>query len=837
MDNLFTPSAKSVLVLAQEQAKYFKHQAVGTEHLLLALAIEKNGIANKVLQQYAVTEDDIREEIERFTGYGTLSNVGKDTYLPYSPKAKEILSVAGDEAKRLGANKIGTEHLLLAMLSDESILSSRILMNLNLDLGQTRKVVLRKLGVSDAMNKRKGNGPARGGNGKRTEGTPTLDSLARDLTQLASEKQMDPVVGRAKEVKRVIQILSRRTKNNPVLIGEPGVGKTAIAEGLAQKIIAGDVPSDMADKRLMMLDMGSLVAGTKYRGEFEDRLKKVIDEIYNDGHVILFIDELHTLIGAGGAEGAIDASNILKPALARGELQTIGATTLNEYQKYIESDAALERRFATVMVDEPTNEEAVEILTGLRPRYEAHHHVNITDEAVNQAVALSSRYISDRFLPDKAIDLMDEAAAKVRIDQMDKPTKLSKNRDKLSTLRQQKETAIEDQDFEQAAEIRKQEMKLKQRLETQQANHDAEAAAGETPKYSLQVTGEDIAQVVAEWTGVPLTQLQKSESERLVNLEKILHERVVGQPEAVSAVARAIRRARSGLKDPSRPIGSFMFLGPTGVGKTELAKALAEAMFGSEDNMIRIDMSEYMERYSTSRLIGSAPGYVGYDEGGQLTEKVRQKPYSVVLFDEVEKAHPDVFNILLQVLDDGYLTDSKGRKVDFRNTILIMTSNLGATTLRDEKSVGFGAVDKTNDYQAVSATIREELRKAFRPEFLNRIDETIVFHSLNREELHEIVKLMAQEIVDRVAQQGIKIKITPAAIDVVAKAGFDPEYGARPIRRALQAEVEDRLSESLLTGEIKVDDQVTIGASKGVITINVKNQPSSSDGRSTVSSK
>jgi len=647
---------------------------------------------------------------------------------------------------------------------------------------------------------------------------------------------MDPVVGRSKEVKRVIQILSRRTKNNPVLIGEPGVGKTAIAEGLAQKIVAGDVPSDMADKRLMMLDMGSLVAGTKYRGEFEDRLKKVIDEIYNDGHVILFIDELHTLIGAGGAEGAIDASNILKPALARGELQTIGATTLNEYQKYIESDAALERRFATVMVDEPTPDEAVEILTGLRQRYEEHHHVNITDEAVEQAVKLSSRYISDRFLPDKAIDLMDEAAAKVRIDQMDQPTKLSKNQDKLAELRQQKETAIEDQDFEQAADIRKKEMKLKDRLDSLTAAQEAAAEDGDGPKYALNVTAEDIAQVVAEWTGVPLTQLQKTESERLVNLESILHERVVGQPEAVSAVARAIRRARSGLKDPSRPIGSFMFLGPTGVGKTELAKALAEAMFGSEDNMIRIDMSEYMERYSTSRLIGSAPGYVGYDEGGQLTEKVRQKPYSVVLFDEVEKAHPDVFNILLQVLDDGYLTDSKGRKVDFRNTILIMTSNLGATTLRDEKSVGFGAADHANDYKAVSATIHEELRKAFRPEFLNRIDETIVFHSLNRDELHEIVKLMATEIVDRVAQQGIKIKITPAAIDVVAKAGFDPEYGARPIRRALQTEVEDRLSESLLTGEIKVNDQVTIGASKGAITISVKSQPKS-DGRSTVSSK
>lgn len=488
------------------------------------------------------------------------------------------------------------------------------------------------------------------------------------------------------------------------------------------------------------------------------------------------------------------------------------------------------------MVNEPTEDEAVEILDGLRPRYEEHHRVTITDEAVDQAVKLSSRYISDRFLPDKAIDLMDEAAAKVRIDQMDQPTKLPKNQDKLAQLREDKETAIEAQDFEQAADIRKQEMQLKQRLDRIEADQDAEVTEGATPHYDLQVTSEDIAQVVAEWTGVPLTQLQKSESERLVNLEKILHERVVGQPEAVSAVARAIRRARSGLKDPSRPIGSFMFLGPTGVGKTELAKALAAAMFGSEDNMIRIDMSEYMERYSTSRLIGSAPGYVGYDEGGQLTEKVRQKPYSVVLFDEVEKAHPDVFNILLQVLDDGYLTDSKGRKVDFRNTILIMTSNLGATTLRDEKSVGFGATDKANDYNAVAATIRATLKQTFRPEFLNRIDETIVFHSLNKEELHEIVKLMSQEIVDRVAQQGIKIKITPAAIDVVAKAGFDPEYGARPIRRALQTEIEDRLSEELLTGAIKVDDQVTIGASKGTITINIKNQPKA-DGRSTVSSK
>ncbi|WP_428958191.1 ATP-dependent Clp protease ATP-binding subunit [Levilactobacillus brevis] len=817
MDNLFTPSAKSVLVLAQEQAKYFKHQAVGTEHLLLALTIEKNGIANKVLQQFSVSEDDVREEIERFTGYGTLANTDKDSYLPYSPKAKTLLALAGDEAKRLGAAKIGTEHLLLALLSDETILSSRILKNLNVELPDARKVVLRKLGIADTPKRRNDSRTRRAPQG----GTPTLDSLARNLTDAAKEGRMDPTVGRDKEVKRVIQILSRRTKNNPVLIGEPGVGKTAIAEGLAQRIVAGDVPEDMQQKRLMMLDMGSLVAGTKYRGEFEDRLKKVIEEIYNDGQVILFIDELHTLIGAGGAEGAIDASNILKPALARGELQTIGATTLDEYQKYIESDAALERRFATVQVNEPTPSEALQILKGLRSRYEDHHHVNITDTALEQAVKLSGRYISDRFLPDKAIDLMDEASAKVRIDQMDRPTAASKQVQELKDLAAEKETAIEAQDFERAAKLRAEEMKLREKVAAREAKAKA-ASDEETRHYALDVTGEDVADVVAEWTGVPVTQLKQTDADRLVNLEKILHQRVIGQSEAVSAVSRAIRRARSGLKDPNRPIGSFMFLGPTGVGKTELAKALAEAMFGSEDNMIRVDMSEYMEKYSTSRLIGSAPGYVGYDEGGQLTEKVRQKPYSVVLFDEVEKAHPDVFNILLQVLDDGYLTDSKGRKVDFRNTILIMTSNLGATKLRDEKTVGFGAEDMANDYRAMAGTIRETLKQSFRPEFLNRIDETVIFHSLQKDELHAIVKLMAQQIVARVAEQNIKLKITPAVIDVVAKAGFDPEYGARPIRRALQTQVEDKLSEALLNGEVKTGDQVTIGATKGEVTVNVK---------------
>ncbi|MFD1430626.1 ATP-dependent Clp protease ATP-binding subunit [Lacticaseibacillus mingshuiensis] len=820
MDNLFTPSATNVLMIAQQQAQYFHHHAVGTEHLLMALVREPDGIAGKTLRQLGITEDDVHDEIERFTGYGTLDTSAKqsDSYLPYSPKGKEILSFAGDEAKRLGALKIGTEHILLGLLRDDDILAARILQNLDLTLSKTRQLVLKKMGISDAAAKRRPSGP-RAANGARpaSQGTPTLDGLARDLTQLARENKMDPVVGRDKEVRRLIQILARRTKNNPVLIGEPGVGKTAIAEGFAEKIVAGEVPDEMKVKRLMMLDMGSLVAGTKYRGEFEDRLKKIIDEIYQDGNVILFIDELHTLIGAGGAEGAIDASNILKPALARGELQLIGATTLDEYQKYIEKDAALERRFATITVNEPTPEEAEEILRGLRGRYEAHHGVTITDDALHEAVVLSARYISNRFLPDKAIDLIDESAAKVRLDESDKPTKIDKLQTQLRDLAAAKEDAIVHQDFESAAELRQKEQKLRDKLA------DAPDAVDESGVRSdVKVEPEDVAEVVSQWTGVPVTQLAKKESERLVNLEKVLHERVVGQDEAVSAVARAIRRARSGLKDPTRPIGSFMFLGPTGVGKTELAKALAEAMFGSEDAMIRVDMSEYMEKFSTSRLIGAAPGYVGYDEGGQLTEKVRNKPYSVVLLDEVEKAHPDVFNILLQVLDDGFLTDSKGRRVDFRNTILIMTSNIGATALRDDKSVGFGVKTETQDFKAMQSRMLEELKKAFRPEFLNRIDETVVFHSLNREELHEIVKIMTKNVLRRLDDQEIRVKVTPSGIDAIAKAGFDPEYGARPIRRALQRDVEDQLSELLLTGRVKAGDTVTIGATKGKLTFNVK---------------
>lgn len=819
MEERYTPSAKQVLVLAQQQANYFKHQAIGTEHLLLALTMGKNGVAAKVLQSFVVTEVDVREEIEHIVGYGNLQRRGADTYLPYSPRTRYVLERAREHAKLFNVEKVGTEHILLALLEDDKTISSRILAALNIDLRKVKNITYRTMGV-DATTANRTRKKLALSEKKQDNGTPTLDELARDLTEMVRKDQIDPVVGRDNEIKRVVQILSRRTKNNPVLLGEPGVGKTAVAEGFSQKIVNGEVPDNLKNKRVMMLDMGSLVAGTKYRGEFEDRLKKIIEEIREDGNVILFIDEMHTLIGAGGAEGAIDASNILKPALARGEVQVIGATTLNEYQKYVEADAALERRFASVTINEPTPEVALTILKGLRPKYEKHHQLQITDEALESAVKLSKRYIASRFLPDKAIDLMDEAAARVRINNAQKVDKVSAIKKKLSELSQEKTEALLKEDFEKAAEIRNEELKIQEKLEKQiQRDKDEE----DSNNYRVKVTAEDIAEVVSEWTGVPVTQINRSEGDRLIRLEKILHNRVIGQDEAVKAVSKAIRRARSGLKDPTRPIGSFMFLGPTGVGKTELAKALAEAMFGSEDSMIRIDMSEYMEKYTTSRLIGSPPGYVGYDEGGQLTEKVRNNPYSVVLLDEVEKAHNDVFNILLQVLDDGFLTDSKGRKVDFRNTIIIMTSNLGATALRDEKSVGFGAKDVSDDYEAMAAKVRETLKKTFRPEFLNRLDETVVFHSLNKEEIHQIVKLMAKNIIDRIKEQNINLKITPAAIDIVAEAGFDAEYGARPIRRVLQDKIEDLLSEELLAGNIETGATVTIGAKKGEITIKVKN--------------
>ena len=825
MKETFTNRAKKALQNAQNEAKLLRHRTVGTEHLLLGLITEQDGIAGKTLRETSLTAEDVRDEIEHLVDYGPMSKnddfTHEDVILPYSPRSRQVMAYAADEARRLNSPLVGTEHILLGLLRDENILSSQIMKNLNLSLSQVRQNVSKKLGISYNSDSRKSRNKT---NKKRMNQnqskTPTLDSLARDLTQAAREDKLDPIVGRNTEVRRITQILSRRTKNNPILVGEPGVGKTAIAEGFAQKIVEGVVPPSLMNKRLMALDMGSLVAGTKYRGEFEERMKKIIDEIYEDGEVILFIDELHTLIGAGGAEGAIDASNILKPALARGELQTIGATTLDEYQKYIEKDAALERRFASVRVDAPSQEETIAILQGLKERYENHHNVLLTDEALKAAVIYSSRYIQSQELPDKAIDLMDESAAKVRLDLSDEVTPHQNEMDKLTELVQAKEKAITDQNFEQAAQIRQQEIEQAEKIEELMKNDEVERPS---------VYADDIADVVAQWTGIPVHEMKETESNRLMNMESSLHERVIGQEDAVSAIARAVRRARSGIKDPNRPIGSFMFLGPTGVGKTELAKALAEVMFGSEDDLIRIDMSEYMEKYTTSRLVGSPPGYVGYDEGGQLTEKIRNKPYSVILLDEIEKAHPDVFNILLQVLDDGVLTDGKGRKVDFKNTIIIMSSNIGATALRDEKEVGFGAADRRFDHEAMESKIREEMKQHFRPEFLNRIDEAIVFHALEKEQLREIVRLFTNDLIEQLAEQEIDLRITPAALDILADEGYDPEYGARPLRRAIQTNVEDMLSDELISGRVKAGDKITVGASQGEITLRHRKSSTQTD--------
>ena len=814
MREIFTNRAKEALQNAQDEAKLLRHRTVGTEHLLLGLVTEENGIAGNTLREASLNAEDVREEIEHLIDYGppvskTEAENGKDAILPYSPRARQIMSFAADEARRLNSPLIGTEHLLLGLMRDENILSSQILKNLNLNLSKLRQNISNKLGVDLDAEPRK---MVRGKSQKRQtkSKTPTLDSLARDLTKAARENKLDPIVGREKEVRRLTQVLSRRTKNNPVLVGEPGVGKTAIAEGFAQKIVNGQVAPSLVNKRLMALDMGSLVAGTKYRGEFEERMKKIMEEIYDDGEVILFVDELHTLIGAGGAEGAIDASNILKPALARGELQTIGATTSDEYQKYIEKDAALERRFASILVNAPTNDETIDILHGLKDRYEDHHNVDISDEAIKAAVILSSRYIQDRELPDKAIDLMDESAAKVRLDLSEEVSPSSQEMTKLTQLVREKEEAISNQNFEVAAKIRQKEIAQAEKIEKMLKHSEEERPV---------VLADDIADVVGQWTGIPVNELQETETAKLMHLEEALHERVIGQDAAVKAISRAVRRARSGIKDPNRPIGSFMFLGPTGVGKTELAKSLAEVMFGSEEDLIRIDMSEYMERHATSRLVGSPPGYVGYDEGGQLTEKIRKKPYSVVLLDEVEKAHPDVFNILLQVLDDGILTDGKGRRVDFKNTIIIMSSNLGATTLRDEKEVGFGAAERKFDHGAMESTIREEMKKHFRPEFLNRIDESIVFHALDKEHLHKITKLLTNDLVAQLKQQGIDLRITSSALDIIAEKGYDPEYGARPLRRAIQSEVEDMLSDEIISGNIKAGDKITVGVSQGEMTL------------------
>ena len=795
----FTERAQKVLALSQEEAIRLGHNNIGTEHILLGLIKEGEGIAAKALLALDLEKSKIQEEVEGLIGVG---EKGSKT-IHYTPRAKKVIELSMDEARKLGHTYVGTEHVLLGLIREGEGIAARVLNNLDVSLNRARQQVLQLLGSNE---------PVRKGQSRQTQSnpasTPTLDSLARDLTQTAKEGNVDPVIGREKEIERVIQVLSRRTKNNPVLIGEPGVGKTAVAEGLAQQIVDNDVPETLRDKRVMTLDMGTVVAGTKYRGEFEDRLKKVMEEIRQAGNVILFIDELHTLIGAGGAEGAIDASNILKPSLARGELQCIGATTIDEYRKYIEKDAALERRFQPIKVDEPTSEESIEILKGLRDRYEAHHRVTITDEAIEAAVTLSSRYITDRFLPDKAIDLIDEAGSKVRLRSYTAPSNLKELEQNLTSVRNEKDAAVQSQEFEKAASLRDQEQKLRKELERTKEKWEEKQG-----KEDSRVVVEDIASVVSNWTGVPVDSLTKDETDRLLNLENILHNRLIGQSEAVTAVSKAIRRARAGLKDPKRPIGSFIFLGPTGVGKTELARALAEAMFGDEDAMIRIDMSEYMEKHTTSRLVGSPPGYVGHEEGGQLTEKVRSKPYSVVLLDEIEKAHPEVFNILLQVLEDGRLTDSKGRLVDFRNTVLIMTSNVGASELQKNKFVGFNIDDEKTDHKQMKAKVTESLKKAFRPEFLNRIDETIVFHALERKHMKDIVTLMIKQLQNRLAEQGLNFTLSTKGIEKIAEEGFDPEYGARPLRRSIQKNIEDLLSEALLRGEINKEEKVRIGLS------------------------
>ncbi|WP_338935031.1 ATP-dependent Clp protease ATP-binding subunit [Lactobacillus helveticus] len=816
MENSYSKSVNQVLEIAREQAQEFHHRLIGTEHVLLAMVIETEGEAGKILRSWGLTPTAVREEIERYTGYGSAA---KSSYMEMSPRLSLALDYAKRQADQGGYKEIETNHVLLGITASEQVLSAMILKNLNVDIGRLRQDVNDSLDqeqdFDDSASWLGSSNTATGQKKRKNSTTPTLDKVAVNLNQRTREGGIDPVIGREKEIKRVIQILSRRTKNNPILVGEPGVGKTAVAEAIATEIVNKKVPEGLLDKRVMALNMGSLVAGTKYRGEFEDRMKKILDEIAKDGKVILFVDEMHTLIGAGGAEGAIDASNILKPSLARGDIQMIGATTFDEYQKYIEKDQALARRFQQVRLNEPTKKDTLAILKGLRPKYEKFHHVTISDASLEDAVDLSSRYIINRFLPDKAIDLVDEASAAVKI-----KTNVGSNKDlvqineKIKNIIEQKNEAAASQNFVKAAQLQEAQNNLQMQREEMenalQVRVSAEAVVGP----------EDIAKVVSDWTGVPVTQMKGDESRQLANLESILHKRVIGQDKAVSAVARAIRRSRSGIKDERRPIGSFLFLGPTGVGKTELAKSVATAMFGSEDNLIRLDMSEYMDQIASSKLIGSAPGYVGYEEGGQLSEQVRRHPYSVVLLDEVEKAHPDVFNLLLQVLDEGFLTDSKGRKVDFRNTIIIMTSNLGSRTLFDSKAVGFNA-DKVDQAKVRQAKVQQAIKQFFRPEFLNRIDETIIFDELTKKQLRDIVTLLTHKLVVRLQKKGITLRISRAALDKIVKDGYDPENGARPLRRAIQNDIEDKLAEMLITGEVKANDTLKIGSQHGHLKFDV----------------
>ena len=814
--NRFTQRAKTAIDLGVESAKSFGHKIVGTEHLLLGLLKEKDGIAAKVLNKLGVTEDILESKIVEIEGKNDIGT--SDVTL--SPRSKQILELSGAFANKLKTNYIGTEHILLALAQEGEGLGMRILASLNIDSRDIAESIIEMMGIDNySIEPQKSNKSV--ATSENSTSSKLLDKYGRNLTECAKQDKIDPVIGRKKEIERIIQILSRRTKNNPVLIGDPGVGKTAIAEGLAIDIAEGRVPDTLKDKILYTLDMGSLLAGAKYRGEFEERIKQVIDEVIKKGNIILFIDEMHTIIGAGATgEGSIDASNILKPCLARGEIQVIGATTIDEYRKHVEKDSGLERRFQSVLIEEPTKEDTIEILKGLRDKYEAHHKVKITDESIKAAVDLSVRYITDRFLPDKAIDLIDEAASKVRLKE-NTPTKDIKDlEEKINNIKKEKEESVRGQNFEKAAKLRDEQRKAQEEL------NSVRNSWNKSYKHANVVDEETIAEVVGSWTGIPVSRMMEEETERLLKLEDILHERVIGQDQAIKSICTAIRRARAGLKDPNRPIGSFLFLGPTGVGKTELSKALAEAEFGDENQIVRIDMSEYMEKHSVSRLIGSPPGYVGYDEGGQLTEKVRRHPYSVVLFDEIEKAHPDVFNILLQILDDGRLTDSKGRTVDFKNTILIMTSNVGAKTIKKQKTLGFGTPDKDkkerDEYDKMKENIMSELKKQFRPEFLNRIDDIIVFHSLNKEDISQIVKLMCKTLVKRLDEMTIKLEMDEDAIDLIAKSGFDLEYGARPLKRSIQKELENELSELILQGTIKSGDIVEATVKEGKMTFEVK---------------
>ena len=811
----FTGRAKKAIEIANEVAIELGHNYIGTEHILYGLAKEGSGVASKVLENQEITPQDIVDKIIELIGQGDTI----DETLGFTPRTKRVIELAFIEARKLGYNYIGTEHLLISILREGDSIATRILLELNVNIPKLYNEIVKVINEGEdlASNDSKSNGKE-GKRGSYNQ-TNTLNQFGEDLTKKAEEGKLDPIVGRKEEIERVIQILSRRTKNNPCLIGEPGVGKTAVVEGLAQKIVNGDVPEILKDKRVVTMDISSMVAGAKYRGDFEERIKKALEEVKKAGDVILFIDEMHTIVGAGAAEGAIDAANILKPLLARGEIQLIGATTLNEYRKYIEKDSALERRFSPVTVNEPTEKDTITILKGIRDKYEAHHGVKITDQAIDAAVKMSTRYINDRFLPDKAIDLIDEAASRAKLKTYTEPENLKKLEEEIEETRKNKEEAVRTQKFEKAASLRDREKELKERYEKEQKKWK-----NKNTKQITDITEENIAEVIASWTGIPAKKITEDENQRLKNLEKNLHERVIGQNEAVEAVSKAIRRGRVGLKDPKRPIGSFLFLGPTGVGKTELSKALAESLFGDENAMIRVDMSEYMEPHSVSKLIGSPPGYVGFDEGGQLTEKIRRKPYSVILFDEIEKAHPDVMNMLLQILEDGRLTDSQGRTVNFKNTVIIMTSNIGARLITDKKLLGFAQSENKNEeenkeYEQTKKEVMEALKKELRPEFINRIDEIIVFHKLTDEEIDKIIDIMLKEVINRLADQKIKIELEPDVKKLIASKGIDKNFGARPLRRTIQNVLEDRLAEEILDGNLQKNKLAKIGVKDDKIVI------------------